>query len=73
MIDSTLTNKLLRATLIQAAHRLGRTSDRWAGLKRSLVGRGKAKCVATAAVANRWVRGLWHRLKADPQPPGKGE
>jgi len=62
-------NKLLRATLIQAAHRLGRTSDRWAGLKRSLVGRGKAKCVATAAVANRWVRGLWHRLKADPQPP----
>lgn len=57
-------NKLLRATLIQAAHRLIRTQTRWAAMSAEMRGRGKPPCVAVAAVANRWVRGLYHRLKA---------
>ena len=58
-------NKLLRATLIQAAHRLIRTQTRWAALSAELRGRGKPACVAVAAVANRWVRGLYHRQLRD--------
>lgn len=57
------TNKLLRATLIQAAHRLIRTEPRWSRLSANLRGRGKPACVAVAAVANRWVRGLLHRMR----------
>jgi transposase len=56
-------NRLLRATLIQAAHRLGRSEPRWTRLYASLKARGKPACVAVAAVANRWMRGLWHRMK----------
>jgi len=55
-------NKLLRATLIQAAHRLVRTEARWRRLNDSLRKRGKPACVAVAAVANRWMRGLHHRI-----------
>ena len=56
-------NKLLRATLIQAAHRLIRTQERWQEMAMQMKSRGKPACVTVAAVANRWVRGLWHRLK----------
>jgi transposase len=56
-------NRLLRATLIQAAHRLIRTVPRWRNLADSLRRRGKPACVAVAAVANRWMRGLWHRQR----------
>jgi len=55
-------NKLLRATLIQAAHRLVRTNPRWSRLHDSLRRRDKPACVAVAAVANRWMRGLYHRM-----------
>jgi transposase len=55
-------NKLLRATLIQAAHRLIRTEVRWSRLHDSLRSRGKPACVSVAAVANRWMRGLYHRI-----------
>jgi transposase len=55
-------NKLLRATLIQAAHRLVRCELRWGRLHDSLRNRGKPACVAVAAVANRWMRGLYHRI-----------
>jgi transposase len=55
-------NKLLRATLIQAAHRLTRTEPRWRGLAGSMRARGKCGSVIAAAVANRWARGLWHRM-----------
>ena len=55
-------NKLLRATLIQAAHRLIRTETRWSRLHDSLRRRGKPACVSVAAVANRWMRGLYHRI-----------
>jgi transposase len=60
-------NKLLRATLVQAAHRLARAEPRWRELSQSLRARGKPACVAVAAVANRWVRGLWHRMNEQEQ------
>ena len=56
-------NRLLRATLIQAAHRLIRTEPRWRELSGSMRARGKPGSVVAAAVANRWARGLWHRMK----------
>ena len=55
-------NRLLRATLVQAAHRLARTEPRWRGLAGSMRARGKCGSVIAAAVANRWARGLWHRM-----------
>jgi transposase len=60
LIDAA--NKALRAVLIQAAHRLIRTDSRWARLANRLQGNGKPKCVVVAAVANRWVRSMHHRL-----------
>jgi transposase len=56
-------NKLLRATIVQAAHRLIRTVDRWGDLAESLKQRGKPACVTVAAVGNRWVRTLHHAMK----------
>ena len=58
-------NKLLRATLIQASHRLTRTEPRWRALAGSMKSRGKPGSVVAAAVANRWARGLWHRMKQE--------
>jgi transposase len=59
-------NKLLRATLIQAAHRLIRTVPRWRSLALALSRRGKKRCVIVAAVGNRWMRGLWYRHLPTP-------
>jgi len=59
-------NKLLRATLIQAAQRLKRTNARWRTFADVLRRRGKPSCVIVAAIANRWMRGLWHRQREDP-------
>jgi transposase len=56
-------NKLLRATIVQAAHRLIRTTDRWRALARSLEKRGKPPCVIVGAVGNRWIRTLHHAMK----------
>ena len=56
-------NKLLRATVVQAAHRLARTCPRWTKLSDSLRARGKTACVAAAAVGNRWLRNLYHAMK----------
>jgi len=63
-------NKLLRATLIQAAHRLVRTEPRWRTLAGSMRARGKPGSVIAAAVANRWARGLWHRMKEQTTKEG---
>jgi transposase len=52
----------LRATLIEAAHRLMRYDPRWAELGARLRAAGKPMCVAVAAVANRWVRWLFHQV-----------
>jgi transposase len=57
---------LLRATLIEAAHRLIRYDDRWKALAASLRAAGKPACVVAAAVANRWVRWLFHQVEGGP-------
>ena len=56
-------NRQLRATLIEAAHRLIRYDHRWRALATALLGTGKPKCVVVAAVANRWVRWLFHKMQ----------
>jgi transposase len=68
LIDAA--NKPLRAVLIQAAHRLSRTSDRWSKLADRLLKKGKPKCVVVAAVANRWMRSMHHRM-AEPKAAGE--
>lgn len=55
-------NKPLRAVLIQAAHRLMRAEGRWSELAESMLRRGKPKPLVVAAVANRWVRSMLHRM-----------
>lgn len=58
-------NPELRATLIEAAQRLIRYEPRWRQHGRRLRERGKPYSVAAAAVANRWMRWLFHQM----QPP----
>jgi len=55
-------NPDLRRTIIEAAHRIGRYDEKWKALKQRLVSRGKANSVAVAAVANRWIRWLYHQV-----------
>ena len=57
-------NPLLRATLIEAAHRLARYDERWRTLAISMRARGKAGSLVAAAVANRWIRSLWSVMTA---------
>jgi transposase len=56
-------NPQLRAVLIEAAHRLQRLDPRWATLGRQLRRRGKPGSLVAAAVANRWVRWVYHQLR----------
>lgn len=56
-------NRYLRATLMEAAHRLRRYDERWKAFADRLESRGKKRCVVVAAIANRWMRGLFHELK----------
>jgi transposase len=56
-------NQALRVTLIEAAHRLRRCDERWARLAAQLARRGKPTSVIIAAVANRWVRWLFHQVQ----------
>lgn len=59
-------NNALRALLIEAAHRLIRCDERWTALAARLSSRGKPTGVVIAAVANRWIRWLFHQM----QPAG---
>jgi transposase len=59
-------NSALRAVIIQAAQRLPRHEPRWKELKDRLR-RSKPANVATAAVANRWLRWLYHQMTAIPE------
>lgn len=56
-------NAYLKTVIFQAAHRLIRTSRRWSAFAARLMSEGKPRNVAVAAVANRWVRWLFHRMK----------
>jgi len=58
-------NELLRMTVVQAAHRLIRTVQRWSRLAASLKARGNPRCVIVGAVGNRWLRNLHHAMKDD--------
>jgi transposase len=57
------TNPLLRCTLIEAAHRLVRYPGHWQDLYQRLRAAGKAASLTVAAVANRWTRKLYHRMR----------
>jgi len=54
---------LLRSVLIEAAHRLIRFDARWSALAGAMRAAGKPACVVAAAVANRWVRWLFHQME----------
>jgi transposase len=56
-------NRQLRSTLIEAAHRLIRFDRYWVEFAGDLLDRGKPKCVVVTAVANRWVRWLFHQMQ----------
>jgi transposase len=60
-------NEFLRATVIEAAHRLIRYNDRWKTLAWSLRAAGKPACVVAAAVGNRWIRWLFHQVQGEPR------
>jgi len=60
-------NNQLRATLLEAAHRLMRYERRWSELGKGLLNRGKPWNVVAAAVANRWIRWLYHQMVAPQQ------
>jgi transposase len=52
----------LRLVMLEAAHRLSRWHPKWKALKLRLIQKGKANNVATAAVANRWLRWMYHQM-----------
>jgi len=56
-------NPGLRTTLIEVAHRLTRYDVRWAAFKAQQRHAGKPGSVIAAAVANRWVRWLFHQMQ----------
>ncbi len=62
-------NRELRTILLEAAHRLARHDPRWQQFKAKLVARNKPGSVAAAAVANRWMRWLYHQMASSKQPP----
>lgn len=53
----------LRAMILQAAHHLRIRDTRWRWMFERHRGRGVHPNVAVAAVANRWLRVLWQRMK----------
>jgi transposase len=59
-------SRQLRGVLIEAAHRLARYHPRWSVLAASLRARGKSGSLVAAAIANRWVRWLYHQMQAEP-------
>jgi transposase len=55
-------NQELRRVLIEAAQRLKQYNEYWSTFAERLKARGKAPNVITAAIANRWVRGLYYDM-----------
>lgn len=55
-------NRELRRVLIEAAQRLKRLDDYWLEFADKMKERGKPSNVITAAVANRWIRGLYYEM-----------
>ena len=61
---------LLRQVLIEAAHRLIRYDPYWRGMAKRLRENDKKACVIVGAVANRWVRKLFHQMTNFPSNDG---
>lgn len=59
-------NEHLRATIIEAAHRLIRHDPRRGALAATMRRAGKPYCVIAAAVGNRWIRWLYHQVGGGP-------
>jgi len=59
-------NEHLRATIIEAAHRLIRYDPRWKVLAATMKHAGKPACVIVAAIGNRWMRWLFHQVEGGP-------
>lgn len=55
-------NRELRRVLIEAAQRLRRMDEHWEDFANRMKDRGKPSNVITAAVANRWIRGLYYEM-----------
>ena len=55
-------DELLRQVLVEAAHRLIRYDKHWQTVADRLRANGKKTCVIVAAVANRWIRRLFHQM-----------
>jgi len=63
-------NPQLRQVLIEQAHRLIRGNHaQWGKLAYGMLKRGKPKNVVVAAVANRWVRWLYHEIMRETHSP----
>lgn len=60
----------LKAVLIEAAHRLARLDGHWKSLALKLRAKGKPGSLVAAAIANRWVRKLYHEMK-ELRAPGE--
>lgn len=56
-------NRMLRTILIEAAHRLARFEPRWKALAAAMRARNKHGSVIAVAIANRWMRSLYHQGK----------
>jgi transposase len=67
-------NKQLRAVILQGAHQIKRREPRWAALADQMKRRGKHGSVIVAAIANRWIRSLFHEMRSMglAQPPAVG-
>jgi transposase len=59
-------NEQVRATIIEAAHRLVRYDRRWGELAAKMRQAGKPACVIAAAVGNRWIRWLFYQVAGGP-------
>jgi transposase len=58
-------NPALRAVLVEAAHRLMRYDEKWTRFAARLSLRGKPVSLISAAVANRWMRWLFHQMQPE--------
>jgi transposase len=56
-------NRELRRVLIEVGHRLINHTDAWNDFAKRMWQRGKPRSLVVAAVANRWMRYLYHDLK----------
>ena len=57
-------NTVLKACIAQGVWTLIRYDERWKSFAQSLLAKGKPKGVVASAVANRWIRKLFHEVKA---------